>query len=195
MKMVIKKYSNRRLYDPSKSRYITLEELAESIRKGKTVQVVDAKSGTDLTQVTLTQIILESRGAGKLLPTPILHKLIRLGDDALAEFMGRYVAWALDVYIQARRSMRVIAPLNPLSALFAGGNPFQPLFHRDAAQQGYAPPPMPEVPPEPPEEGEAGTDAGSSATRDEIAALRRELEELRSELTPSSPPSKGKRGK
>jgi len=58
-RIVIKKYENRRVYDTSKSRYVNLEDLAELIREGADVQVVDAKTGEDLTRVTLTQIILE----------------------------------------------------------------------------------------------------------------------------------------
>ncbi|MEM6995079.1 MAG: polyhydroxyalkanoate synthesis regulator DNA-binding domain-containing protein, partial [Myxococcota bacterium] len=97
----IKKYGNRRLYDTSSSSYITLDKLAEKIRGGEQVQVVDAKSGEDLTQVTLAQMVLEGPSA-KLLPAALLHQLIRLQDDDFAEFFGRYVTWALDVYLLAR---------------------------------------------------------------------------------------------
>src|SRR5262245_55497192 len=79
-RVIVKKSSNRRLYDTEGSRYVTLEELAEKIRLGAEVKVVDAKTSEDLTQVTLTQIILESRGAARLLPVPLLLQLIRMGD-------------------------------------------------------------------------------------------------------------------
>jgi len=82
--VIVKKYSNRRLYDTEGSSYVTLEELADKIRQGADVRVLDAKTGEDLTQATLTQIILESRGAARLLPIPLLLQLIRMGDDALA---------------------------------------------------------------------------------------------------------------
>src|SRR5690349_2399355 len=103
---LIKKYGNRRLYDTAQSRYDTLEELAETVRSGTDVRVVDAKTHADLTQATLTQIIIESRHADQMLPVPLLTQLIRLGDDALAEFLGRYLAGALDMYLQARRGMQ-----------------------------------------------------------------------------------------
>lgn len=61
--ITIKKYSNRRLYDTSESRYVTLEELADKIRRGSDVRVIDAKTEEDLTQAILAQIIIESRGA------------------------------------------------------------------------------------------------------------------------------------
>ena len=89
--MLVKKYGNRRLYDTEESRYITLEELAGTVRQGKDVHVVDAKTGEDLTTATLAQIIIEGRGAGRLLPPALLVQLIRMGDDALAEFLGQYV--------------------------------------------------------------------------------------------------------
>ena len=60
MAYVIKRYSNRKLYDTQESRYVTLEEIEEMIRAGKEISVVDAASGEDLTSVTLTQIILEN---------------------------------------------------------------------------------------------------------------------------------------
>jgi len=113
--LLVKKYGNRRLYDTVESRYITLEELAEKIRKGSDVQVVDAKTGADLTQPTLTQIITESRGAARLLPVPLLLQLIRMREDALAEFMGRWMTWALAVYTQARQGARTISAYNPLA--------------------------------------------------------------------------------
>lgn len=113
--LVIKKYPNRRLYDTAESRYITLENLAEQIKAGSDVLVQDATTGADLTQATLTQIVLESRNGARLLPVPLLLRLIRLGDEALAEFLGRYVSWALEMYVQARHGARALMPLNPLA--------------------------------------------------------------------------------
>lgn len=114
--LVIKKYPNRRLYDTASSRYITLENLAELIKAGSDVLVQDATTGADLTQATLTQIVLESRNGARLLPVPLLLRLIRLGDEALAEFLGRYVSWALEMYVQAKQGARALMPMNPLMA-------------------------------------------------------------------------------
>jgi polyhydroxyalkanoate synthesis repressor PhaR len=113
--LVIKKYPNRRLYDTADSRYITLEDLADRIKAGSDVLVQDATTGADLTQATLTQIVLESRNGARLLPVPLLLRLIRLGDEALAEFLGRYVSWALEMYVQARQGARALMPMNPLA--------------------------------------------------------------------------------
>lgn len=115
--MLVKKYGNRRLYDTESSRYVTLEELTVKIKEGAEVRVVDAKTGRDLTQQTLTQIIFESRGASHLLPTILLHQLIRLQDDVLADFLGRYVPGALELYILARRGSQSLLPFNPFVSL------------------------------------------------------------------------------
>src|SRR5260370_16256621 len=82
-RMTVKKYSNRRLYDTSDSRYITLEDLAEKARQGEDVRVVDAKTGEDLTAATFTQAIVEGRGPARWLPDPLLLHPFRLGDHSL----------------------------------------------------------------------------------------------------------------
>lgn len=151
--VIIKKYANRRLYATDESRYVTLEEVAEKVRRGRDVRVIDAADGADLTQVTLTQIILESRGAGRLLPVPFLLQLVRMGDDALAEFFGRYLSAALEVYLAARDTTR--GALFPIARLpFSAANPIARLF--SGLYPPYAPPahaPAGGAPPEPPPRG------------------------------------------
>jgi len=79
--ILIKRYANRKLYDQSRSRYVTLEELEELIRQGREIRVVDAVSGEDLTSLTLAQIILENqRDRRSALPTSFLHQLIKHGE-------------------------------------------------------------------------------------------------------------------
>jgi polyhydroxyalkanoate synthesis repressor PhaR len=127
--MLIKKYGNRRLYDTENSRYITLEDLAAMVKGGDEPRIVDAKTGSDLTQATLAQIILESRRASRLLPVPLLTQMIRMRDDALAEFLGRYMTGALEMYLQARQGAQTLAPLNPFANLpFAAGNALARMF-------------------------------------------------------------------
>jgi polyhydroxyalkanoate synthesis repressor PhaR len=163
--MLIKKYGNRRLYDTESSRYITLDDLTEAIRGGAEARVIDAKSGADLTQVTLTQIIMEGRGADKILPAPLLHQLIRLGDDALADFLGRYVQAALELYLTARKTTQSFMPFNPLVALtqFANNTPFG----------GWNGPPRTEPVPVP---------TNAPAPPSDVEGLRRELDELKGML-------------
>ena len=105
MAYVIKRYSNRKLYDTQESRYVTLEEIEEMIRAGKEVSVVDAASGEDLTPVTLTQIILESeRNHRGTLPTAFLHQLIKHG-EAWQDFVQRTMRSSLEGVVSSQREM------------------------------------------------------------------------------------------
>ncbi len=171
---IIKKYSNRRLYDTDLSRYVTLDELAGKIREGGEVRVVDAKSGEDLTQATLAQLILESPTA-RLLPVGLLHRLLRMQDDAIAEFFSSYVTWALDVYLAARGGAQQLAPMMP----FGGGgwapqNPFAQLFSGGP----FGAPAPPSATPPPPSPPTASAEP-ESASDNELQQLRAELEEIK----------------
>ena len=74
----IKRYSNRKLYDTEASEYVSLSDIAELVRSGETVKVVDNATGDDLTAQTLTQIILEEGKDGHhLIPSDLLHQLLR----------------------------------------------------------------------------------------------------------------------
>jgi polyhydroxyalkanoate synthesis repressor PhaR len=242
--VLIKKYGNRRLYDTSDSRYVTLDELAAKIRSGSDLRIVDAQTGEDLTQATLTQLVLETGNAAKFLPVQLLTQMIRLSDDALAEFFSRYVTGALDMYLQAKRGMQSITSYNPLTQLpmaagdalarmwmgspFGGPPPYPPQYG------GYAPPypvgPHPGEPPRPDEADEppvrpsrpsspamkraetepgresgrrrteSGEDADARADRaeraeraDDVAAMRRELDELKQVLRESLPKKRKRR--
>lgn len=208
--MIVKKYSNRRLYDTVDSRYVTLEELTHKIRAGTDVQVIDASSGTDLTQVTLTQIILESRGGAKLLPVPLLIQLIRMGDEALAEFFGRYMTWALEIYMRARTQAQAISPYMPLATVpFSATNALARIVLGASpwAQQQQPlpmqPPPMSPSPgddmPPPPHVGPPYYDGppqpapSTAATSDDLAAIRKELEALRETVRKGKPGKPAKR--
>jgi polyhydroxyalkanoate synthesis repressor PhaR len=89
---VIKRYPNRKLYDTEAKAYITLEGIADLIRAGEDVQVVDHETGEDLTTVTLSQIILEQekkqqeKKGGTALPKNVLTSLIRTSGDTLDIF-------------------------------------------------------------------------------------------------------------
>jgi polyhydroxyalkanoate synthesis repressor PhaR len=105
MAYVIKRYSNRKLYDTQESRYVTLEEIEEMIRGGKEISVVDAGTGEDLTSVTLTQIILENeRNHRTALPSAFLHQLIKHG-EAWQDFVQRSVRSSLEGLISNQREM------------------------------------------------------------------------------------------
>jgi polyhydroxyalkanoate synthesis repressor PhaR len=104
---IYKKYANRRIYDTLSSSYITLEELAEVIRKGQEVKVVDAKSKEDVTPYILTQIVLEqAKRNNALLPVPILHLVIQYGDNVLLEFFNTYLQQIAHNYIRYKKYRR-----------------------------------------------------------------------------------------
>lgn len=81
---LIKRYSNRKLYDTVARQYITLEGIAELIRQGQNIQVIDHATGEDLTAVTLTQIIFEQeKKRSGFLPRSILADMIQAGGERL----------------------------------------------------------------------------------------------------------------
>jgi polyhydroxyalkanoate synthesis repressor PhaR len=95
----IKKYGNRRLYDTAGSRYVNLDAIAALVREGKQVQIVDAKTGQDLTRVTLTQIITEdAKDKPTGLPLELLRQLIIASDEVRQEFVMWYLKSAFDSY-------------------------------------------------------------------------------------------------
>src|SRR5438105_15488129 len=89
---LIKKYPNRRLYDTKTSSYITLADVKQMVLKQEEFQVVDAKSGDDLTRQILLQIILEQESAGApMLSSDLLSQLIRSYGNALQGMMRGYL--------------------------------------------------------------------------------------------------------
>jgi len=186
--VLIKKYGNRRLYDTGDSRYVTLEELAAKIRGGSDLRIVDAQTGEDLTQATLTQLVLETGNAAKFLPVQLLTQMIRLSDDALAEFFSRYVTGALDMYLQARRGVQAISAYNPLAQIpvAASDAPFTNPSQTPPYGQAYAAPGGFPAPPPPPES--ESPEAAPAAHNDEaVGAMRRELDELKQMLRDNLP--------
>jgi polyhydroxyalkanoate synthesis repressor PhaR len=83
--IVVKRYPNRKLYDTTAKRYVSLDILADLIRQGEDVQVVDHTTGDDLTVLVLAQIIAEEeRKEGSFLPLPLLTSLIQAGGETFA---------------------------------------------------------------------------------------------------------------
>lgn len=104
--VVIKKYANRRLYDTESSRYITIGELSRLVREGRQVEIVDAKSGEDVTAFILSQVIMEeARNKNALLPPPLLHLIIRYGDNLLVDFFENYLQQVLKAYLNYRSTV------------------------------------------------------------------------------------------
>ncbi|HZX61136.1 MAG TPA: polyhydroxyalkanoate synthesis regulator DNA-binding domain-containing protein [Candidatus Methylomirabilis sp.] len=100
--VLIKKYSNRKLYDLTRSRYVTLEEIAELIRQGRQVKIVDAETQEDLTNITLVQVLLEGEKRRNLLPVPFLHQLIKYG-EMYQDFFRQYLSSSMETMISVQR--------------------------------------------------------------------------------------------
>jgi polyhydroxyalkanoate synthesis repressor PhaR len=103
---VIKRYPNRKLYDTEAKQYITLDEIAEIIRTGGEVHVVDNATGEDLTALTLSQIIFEQeKKQSGFLPRALLSSLIQAGGDRLNAFQ-RHIASSIGFGRQVDEEIR-----------------------------------------------------------------------------------------
>ncbi|MDR3567426.1 MAG: polyhydroxyalkanoate synthesis regulator DNA-binding domain-containing protein [Syntrophobacteraceae bacterium] len=99
-KIVLKKYANRRLYDPERSAFITLDQVSRLIRNGRQVSVIDARTSEDVTAFILTQIIVEeAKNKNVLLPVSFLHLVIQYREEVLAEFFENYLDLTIKNYL------------------------------------------------------------------------------------------------
>ncbi len=100
MPVTIKKYANRRLYNTETSAYITLDTLAAMVREGREFEVIDAKSGDDITHMVLTQIIMEGEGkqGQSMLPTGFLRQLISMYGDSMQAMVPSYLEASMDAF-------------------------------------------------------------------------------------------------
>ena len=97
--VVIRKYANRRLYDTSASRYVTIDDLSMMVRDNIDFRVVDSTNGQDITRVTLVQVILEIESEGRsLLPISVLRQLIQVYGDRLEPILSRYLERTMDAF-------------------------------------------------------------------------------------------------
>jgi len=120
--IVVKKYANRRLYDTGRSSYVTLDDLCEMIKEGQEFVVQDAKSGEDLTQQVLTQIIVEQESRGQsMLPPNFLRTLIKFYGDGMQGVVPNYLEQALANFVQHQETFR-----ESMSKSFAGMMPGMP---------------------------------------------------------------------
>jgi len=103
----IKKYANRRLYNTATSAYVTLDDLAQMLKKGDDFEVHDAKTGEDITHSVLTQIIFEQENKGEnLLPIPFLRQLIRFYGGSMQELVPSFLEISLDQLAQDQGKLR-----------------------------------------------------------------------------------------
>ncbi|HYL90971.1 MAG TPA: polyhydroxyalkanoate synthesis repressor PhaR [Burkholderiales bacterium] len=104
---LIKKYPNRRLYDTKTSSYITLADVKQMVLKQEEFQVVDAKSGDDLTRQILLQIILEEESGGMpLFSSDLLSQLIRSYGNAMQGMMGSYLERNIKAFQDIQKALQ-----------------------------------------------------------------------------------------
>jgi len=176
--VVVKKYANRRLYNTESSAYITLDTLADMVRKGRDFVVYDAKTGEDITRSVLTQIIVEEESKGQnLLPTGFLRQLIGFYGNSMQAIVPRYLEQALTTFAHQQEKVRS-AVQQTMGNFFPFGmeevsrqnmtmieramSLFSPFYH---PPDGSAPRPATTMQEE------------LSALRDEVDSLRRQLAE------------------
>jgi polyhydroxyalkanoate synthesis repressor PhaR len=167
---VIKRYANRKLYDPQQSQYVTLEELEEMIRAGREITVTDATTGEDLTAMVLAQIILEkARSRRSSLPTAFLHQLIQYG-EAWQDFAVASLKTSLEgIMTSQREAERILRE-------WAAGCGWMPPAQRTPVQR------TPEA------ETTPAVSQELTELRQEIAVLREQFQRLAARL-PQEPTS------
>ena len=113
--VLIRKYSDRRLYNTVSSHYVKLKDIARMVRDGIDVRVVDGRTGKDLTHVIMTQIIVEDAKERKVaLPLQLLTQIVRASDKATHDFLTWYLNNTLDLYQKAQNTVTTGVVPSPL---------------------------------------------------------------------------------
>ena len=180
--VIIKKYANRRLYNTQTSSYVTLDHLCEMVKAGTEFQVLDARSGEDITRSVLTQIIFEEETKGhNLLPIKFLRQLIRMYGDSMQAFVPGYLDLSMESFTKNQEAMR-----SRIAEAFGGGSQTlenltkQNLAMFERAMQMFTPfaPRAARA-----EDGEPRPNGAAEAKpSEEISELKSEIEAMRKQL-------------
>lgn len=104
--VILKKYTNRRIYNTDEGRYVKLDEIGDIIRQGNDIKVIDTKTKEDITKQILAQIILEEEKNKKdLLPKTLLYQIIRANEDFTRDFFENYLSMTMESYLSYRDLM------------------------------------------------------------------------------------------
>ncbi len=172
--IIIKKYANRRLYNTRSSSYITLEDLSRMTREGVDFQVLDAKTGNDITHQILTQIIMEEESHGEqMLPISFLRQLISMYGNSMQALMPHYLEATMDNFRANQRKLQEswAQSMGP-DALAKMAETNMAMFK--AAASAFMP--GAEEPAAPPPSAPASDDL--EALRAQMAAMQKKLDEL-----------------
>ncbi|WP_208351700.1 polyhydroxyalkanoate synthesis repressor PhaR [Pseudaestuariivita rosea] len=117
--LLIKRYASRRLYNTETSDYVTLEDIASFIREGREVQIVDLKSGDDLTRQYLLQIIAEHESRGEsVLPLGVLTDLVRSYTTQATSVVPQFLAMSFEMLRDGQSKMvENMTAMNPMSQM------------------------------------------------------------------------------
>ena len=179
---IIKKYENRRLYNTVTSQYINQEQVAQLVRDGHDVRVIDAATGEDITRLILAQIVLDdAKTPNSVFPLDVLRQMIVASGKATQDNALRYMKTMMEMYQDAYRAMP--SPLNPFGLM--------PGMWPGAKGREESSQPPGTVAPAGPAQGAPAT-TGAEAGPSEVDELRRRLEELESALKRKPGIKKGK---
>jgi polyhydroxyalkanoate synthesis repressor PhaR len=182
--LIIKKYENRRLYNTLTSQYINQEQVAQLVRDGHDVRVVDAATGEDITRLILAQIVLEdAKTPDSVFPLDVLRQMIVASGKATQEGALRYMKAMLDMYQNAYRALT--PPLNPFELL--QGRWMQPPAQPGMPQASSGATGNPKQP-EP-------TAPEATASAGEVEELKRRIGELEAQLTKRVPKKEPRKAK
>jgi polyhydroxyalkanoate synthesis repressor PhaR len=173
---IIKKYANRRLYNTASSSYITLEDLARMVRENVDFQVLDAKTGDDITHSILTQIIMDEEANGEqMLPVSFLRQLIGMYGNSMQAMMPSYLEASMANFRENQSKIREAFEKGISATPFAAIHETNMAMMRAAADvflPGVGKPKdKPTVPAAP-----AGDELAQ--LREQMAAMQKKLDEL-----------------
>jgi polyhydroxyalkanoate synthesis repressor PhaR len=177
--LLIKRYASRRLYNTETSDYVTLEDIARLIREGRELQIVDLKSGDDLTRQYLLQIIAEHESRGEnVLPLDVLTDLVRSYTTQAQSVVPQFLAMSFDMLRDGQSKM--VENMTSLPHPMAGMPGFEELQRH---QRAFLKTMMAGWPGVPGAEGGAGTaQPHKPADSEDLDLIKRQLAELQARL-------------
>ena len=171
--IVIKKYANRRLYNTASSSYITLEDLARMVRENVEFQVLDAKTGDDITHSILTQIIMDEEANGEqMLPVSFLRQLIGMYGNSMQAMMPSYLEASMANFRDNQSKIREAFEKGISATPFAAIHETNMAMMRAAADVFLPGMGKPKDKPAAP----------AAETRDELAVLREQMAAMQKKL-------------
>ena len=187
---ILRKYPNRRLYDPTKNAHVTLAEIADRVKAGERIRIVDHKTGEDLTQVIMGQVLFETlKTRPDYLPLDLVLLMIRAQDNLVRGFLHNFLPQAFPVYLENQR--RMMSGMNWFSQGYQGlpgfGAPLSPFFGNQAPANGYPS----SAPQAPTSEPVPVPESASDTLKEELERLREEVESLKSRK--AKPAKEGKK--